>query len=62
MITEMVVYQEATTQEVGQASTSGERCTSLFPRHRLKFEFHAKQANGSEFSVEMRLGFEAVEA
>lgn len=28
----------------------------LFPRHGLKFEFHAKQANGSEFSVEMRLG------
>lgn len=52
--------QEATFQ-AGQ-STSGERCTHLFPRHRLKFEFHAKQANGSEFSVEMRLGFEAAEA
>ena len=25
-------------------------------RHRLKFEFHAKQPNGSEFSVEMTLG------
>ena len=25
-------------------------------RHRLKFEFHAQQPNGSEFSVEMLLG------
>ena len=34
--------------------------SNWFPRHRLKFEFHAKQANGSEFSVEMLLGFEVI--
>lgn len=31
-------------------------CCECRPRHRLKFEFHAKQPNGSEFSVEMTLG------
>ena len=31
-------------------------CDDDLPRHRLKFEFHAQQPNGSEFSVEMMLG------